>query len=375
MRVLIIGSNGFIGKNLQQHLSERSDIVVHSFTRDNSWMDLPKLLKNVDFIFHLAGVNRSHIPSDYMLGNDVLTQRLCNAVSEISLSTGKKIPIIFSSSTQVELDNVYGLSKKKAELHLLTLQKNYNIPIYIFRLPNVFGKWGKPNYNSVVATFCNNITRDLPIEIKDPNTPINLVYIDDVINCFVQLMDKLDSNSDAVCYKTVTPQYATTIGKLASLLNKFREGRNTLISECVGSGLYRALYSTYMSYVPVESFDYAVPQYSDPRGVFVEMLKTNDCGQFSYFTSHPGVTRGGHYHHSKIEKFLMIKGRALFRFKHVITGQTYQLESNGGFGHIVETVPGWTHDITNIGNEELICAIWANEVFDRSKPDTFSCPI
>jgi len=244
-----------------------------------------------------------------------------------------------------------------------------------FRLTNVFGKWCRPNYNSVVATFCYNLTRDLPIKINDPLTPLELVYIDDVIDRFIQLMDGSDRNIDDNGFEILHPQYTTTLGELAHQLNAFKDSRINLTTERVGAGLVRALYSTYVSYLPTNSFVYPVPMYSDARGMFVEMLKTPDCGQFSYFSVHPGITRGGHYHHSKTEKFLVVRGQARFRFRHVQTDQSYELFTTGEKAQVVETVPGWTHDITNIGNDEMVVLLWANEVFDRDHPDTFACPL
>jgi UDP-2-acetamido-2,6-beta-L-arabino-hexul-4-ose reductase len=191
----------------------------------------------------------------------------------------------------------------------------------------------------------------------------------------VQLLDGADAAPDANGFATVAPQYSTTVGELAGLIQSFKASRATLMTERVGAGLLRALYATYVSYLPVESFAYSVPQHADPRGVFVEMLKTPDCGQFSYFTAHPGVTRGGHYHHSKTEKFLVIKGQARFKFRHMQTGQTHELVTSGDQAQIVETVPGWTHDITNIGTDEMVVMLWANEVFDRARPDTFACAV
>ncbi|MDP3707186.1 MAG: capsular polysaccharide biosynthesis protein CapF, partial [Polaromonas sp.] len=249
------------------------------------------------------------------------------------------------------------------------------VPVHIFRLTNVFGKWCKPNYNSAVATFCHNIARDLPIHVNDPAAPVTLVYVDDVIERFVQLMDGADAAVDADGFATVAPQYTTTVGELARQIQSFKDSRATLMTERVGTGLVRAMYATYVSYLPVELFAYAVPQHGDPRGVFVEMLKTPDAGQFSYFTAYPGITRGGHYHHSKTEKFLVIKGQARFKLRHMQTGQAHELVITGDKPEIVETVPGWTHDITNIGADEMIVMLWANEVFDRARPDTFACPL
>lgn len=375
MKVLITGANGFVGKNLQLHLAERQDVQVVYFTRSDSVAQLPSLLQGVDFVFHLAGVNRPQHPQEFITGNVDLTQALCQAVCAVTEATGKRVPIVYTSSTQVGRDNPYGQSKLGAEEALLAVARSHQVPVHILRLPNVFGKWCKPNYNSAVATFCHNIARDLPIQIHDAASPVTLVYVDDVVERFVQLMEDADAVAEPNHFATVTPQYTTTVGELARQIQTFRSSRVTLMTEPVGTGLVRALYATYVSYLPMESFAYVVPQYADPRGVFVEMLKTPDAGQFSYFTAHPGITRGGHYHHSKTEKFLVIKGQARFRFRQMQTGQVHELVTTGGQSEIVETVPGWTHDITNIGSEEMIVMLWANEVFDRSRPDTFACPL
>jgi len=375
MKVLITGANGFVGKNLQLHLAERKDVQVECFTRDDALSQLPVLLLGVDFVFHLAGVNRPQDPKEFTVGNVDLTQALCQAVCAVADATGKKVPIVYTSSIQAELDNPYGLSKRRAEDALREAARSHRVPVHIFRLPNVFGKWCKPNYNSAVATFCHNITRGLPIQINDPAAPVTLVYVDDVVDRFVQLLDGADAAVDATGFATVVPQYSSTVGKLARQIQAFKDSRNTLITERVGAGLARALYATYVSYLPPELFAYTVPTHADSRGVFVEMLKTPDAGQFSYFTAHPGVTRGGHYHHSKTEKFLVIKGQARFRFRHVHTGQAHETVTTGDKPEVIETVPGWTHDITNIGTEEMIVMLWANEVFDRARPDTFSCPL
>lgn len=371
MKVLITGANGFIGKNLQLHLSVRKDIELVLFTRQHDLVQLPELLEDVSFVFHLAGVNRPQDPKEFISGNTNLTIALCEAI----VATGRVVPVIYTSSTQATMDNAYGLSKRAAEDVIFNLHHQQNIPVHIFRLPNVFGKWCKPNYNSAVATFCYNISRDLPIQINDPNSLVTLVYVEDVINRFIQILDGTDNLSDEYGFETISPQYTTTIGALTTQIQIFKNSRSTLITDRVGNGLVRALYSTYLSYLPTDLFSYTVPKYGDSRGVFVEMLKTPDSGQFSYFTAHPGVTRGGHYHHSKTEKFLVIKGEARFKFRHIHTGEFYELVTDGSKAEIVETVPGWTHDITNIGSDEMIVMLWANEVFDRSKPDTFTCPV
>lgn len=374
MKVLITGAMGFIGKNLKIHLQELDGIVVVPFTREHREQDLPSMLEGVSCIVHLAGINRPQDPGEFITGNTELTLALCEAIK----ASGRHIPVIYSSSIQAERDNQYGISKREAENALLALHQSTGNPVYIYRLPNVFGKWARPDYNSAVATFCYNIARDLPVQINDPSAVISLVYVDDVVASFLALFsDTADTGSllEKRHYVAVQPVYQITVGGLADQLKRFNATRGNLITEPVGMGLVRALYSTYVSYLPPERFTYKVPLYGDERGVFVEMLKTPDAGQFSFFTAYPGITRGGHYHHSKTEKFLVIKGNACFRFRHMLSGEFYELFTEGAAPEIVETVPGWTHDITNVGDDELVCMLWANEVFDRNKPDTFACPV
>ncbi|NUT76986.1 SDR family oxidoreductase [Pseudomonas sp. C1C7] len=368
MKVLITGANGFVGKNLLAHLNERNDVEVRKFCREDDVSQLPSLVSDVDFIFHLAGVNRPENVEDFKVGNTDLTKTLCSAVAR----TGRNIPLLYTSSIQAESNHAYGSSKRNAEEALLSLSVQSNSQVHLFRLPNVFGKWARPNYNSAVATFCHNIVNGLPININDANANISLVYIDDVINCFISVMDGKVSGDPFV---VVEPQFSITVGELATQLRAFKESRQSMIAERVGTGLVRALYSTYLSYLPPKDFTYEVPKYGDARGVFVEMLKTKDSGQFSYFTAHPGITRGGHYHHTKTEKFLVIKGDACFRFRNIVSGEFYELFTNGDTPEIVETVPGWTHDITNIGESEMIVMLWANEIFDRELPDTYTMPV
>lgn len=375
MKVLITGANGFVGKNLQLHLSERKDVQVVCFTREHGVAQLPALLQGVDFVFHLAGVNRPQDPAEFTVGNAELTRVLCEEVARAARTANRAIPILHTSSTQAASDNPYGCSKREAESALLALRSDPLVPVHLFRLPNVFGKWCRPEYNSAVATFCHNIARGLPIQINDPQVAMTLVYVDDVIHRFVQLMDGADPAVNAEGFDAVAPQYTVTVGELARQIASFRDSRETLMTQRVGTGWMRALYATYVSYLPVDAFSYEVPGYADPRGVFVEMLKTQDSGQFSYFTAHPGVTRGGHYHHTKTEKFLVITGQALFRFRHMQSGRTHQLETAGDRPQVVETVPGWTHDITNTGSGDMVVMLWANEIFDRARPDTYDCPV
>jgi UDP-2-acetamido-2,6-beta-L-arabino-hexul-4-ose reductase len=374
MKVLITGANGFVGSNLRQHLVERKHVEVLQFTRGDAESALQEQVKEVDFIFHLAGVNRPQDPQEFVTGNADLTAALCEVVRGVAESTGKKIPVLYASSIQAALDNFYGNSKRDAEQSLRELGQD-GIPVFIFRLPNLFGKWCKPNYNSVVATFCHKVAHGLPIQVSDPTAVVTLGYIDDVVSGFLGLMDGEAPEIGADGFSVVAPQYSVTVGELARQIQAFHDSRQTLVTERVGTGLVRALYSTYVSYLPKEAFSYPVAEHSDARGVFVEFLKTPDSGQFSFFTAHSGVTRGGHYHHSKTEKFLVIKGQALFKFRHVVTGETHEVRTNDEKAEIVETVPGWTHDVTNVGDGEMIVMLWANEIFDRARPDTYALPL
>ena len=362
MRVLVTGSQGFIGKNLVVHLNERPDVEVLSYVRGDSLDALRDLVCQADVIVHLAGENRPQDEVDFIRGNADLTADLCRFIRQ----SGRQVPLVIASSVQAGLDNPYGRSKRLAEVAAENLA-DAGYPVTIYRLPGVFGKWCRPNYNSVVATFCHNIAHDLPIRINDPAATVTLVYVDDVVEAFLAA---LDDTTAGLRKPRVIPEYSISLEALATQIHAFRNCRDSLVVERVGSGLVRALYATYVSYLPPDRFVYDVPQYEDRRGIFVEMLKTSDSGQISFFTSLPGATRGNHYHHSKSEKFLIIKGRAKFSFRHILTGECHDIETSGSRPQIVETIPGWTHNITNIGDEEMVALLWANENFDRSRPDT-----
>jgi UDP-2-acetamido-2,6-beta-L-arabino-hexul-4-ose reductase len=367
MRVLVTGANGFIGKNLTVHLHEQG-IKYVPFTHDMPLSDLASALADVDFVFHLAGVNRPQNTAEFAEGNTGLTERLCDLIR----ACGRQIPVLYTSSIQAETDNPYGVSKLSAEEALVALEKDTRSPVYLYRLPNVFGKWSKPNYNSAVATFCYNIANDLPIHINDPAAPIRLVYVDDVVKDFLCL---LEEQPVGVVRPEISPVHTITVGDLADQIRAFKGSRESIVTEAVGTGLTRALYSTYLSFLRPEQFSYRVPVHTDLRGRFVEMLRTKDSGQFSFFTAHPGITRGGHYHHTKNEKFLVIQGKARFSFRHVVTDEAYELVTDGEKPEVVETVPGWSHDITNIGSNEMIVMLWANEIFDRQHPDTITSEV
>tara|TARA_B100000963_G_scaffold358887_1_gene384678 strand:+ start:539 stop:1651 length:1113 start_codon:yes stop_codon:yes gene_type:complete len=366
MKILITGSNGFIGKNLVTKLKAEDKHLISSFNRHDTDEELFDCLSKVDCIVHLAGENRPEIDSLFEETNVGLTKKICNFLQQSSLRT----PIIYASSIQATSDNLYGKSKLQAENVLLELNKTNNNAVAIFRLPGVFGKWSKPNYNSVVSTFCYNLARDLPIEINDPSHLLSLSYIDDVVH---QISNIIEDGLRTTDYQFVQLNniYKLTVGELADKIKSFSNVRKSLITEKVGEGITRALYSTYVSYLKPKDFSYILPSHQDERGTFVEMLKTINSGQFSFFTAHPGVTRGGHYHHTKTEKFLVIKGEAQFGFRNIITNERHFLNTSEKSPEVVETVPGWTHDITNTGNDDLIVMLWANEIFNQDFPDTY----
>jgi UDP-2-acetamido-2,6-beta-L-arabino-hexul-4-ose reductase len=364
VKVLITGAAGFIGRNLSVRLAE-TGVEVVPFTRDQPESGLDEAIRPVDAVVHLAGVNRPPTPGEFESINVGLTRRLCDALR----ASDRPLPVLFASSAQALDDNPYGRSKLSGERELVGAAAATGGALAIYRLPGVFGKWCRPNYNSVVATFCHNIARGLPIEVSDPARIIQLVYIDEVVDAFIAW---LRDPGAGVQLREIPRRHEVSLGDLAGQIEGFNRGRDTLNVGRVGIGFTRALYATFVSYLPPGRFAYDLPVHGDVRGAFVEMLKTPDSGQFSYFTARPGVTRGGHYHHTKTEKFLVLKGRARFGFRNLVTGEACSLDTSGEQPRVVDTIPGWVHDITNIGEDELIVMLWANEVFDRQRPDTIA---
>lgn len=366
MKVLVTGARGFVGRNLAVRLGELGHEVL-AIGREEDDAAWDRAAREAEAIVHLAGANRPTDPAEFETGNVGLTRRLCDLLT----AAGNTAPILYSSSIQAANDNPYGRSKATTEQVLLDHAAATGTPVAVFRLPNVFGKWTRISYNSAVATFSHRIARGQAIEIHDPAAPLRLVYVDDVIDAFLPLL----GGGFATGYHEVLPVYETTVGEVVDIIRGFPQSRETMVTPRVGTGLVRALYSTYLSYLPVDAFHYDVPMHADPRGRFVEMLKTSDSGQFSYFTAGPGITRGDHYHHSKIEKFLVISGKAHFGFRHIETGERHEIVVDGSEGRIVETIPGWTHNITNIGDGEMVVMLWANEIFDRARPDTIAMKV
>ena len=368
MKVLITGADGFIGKNLRVRLSTEPGMEVLAVARGTSAAELAGHVAQCDAVVHLAGENRPRDIADFEEVNVGFTDTLLGLLS----ARQQPVPFIFSSSTQATADNPYGRSKLAAEQLIERHTAATLSPAAICRLPGVFGKWCRPHYNSVVATFCHQVANAQAVTVNDPASAFTLVYVDDVVDEFVRM---LRSAWQGLVQGQVGPQYRVTVGELSEQIQGFRKARTELMVDRVGTGLTRALYATYISHLPQEDHSYRLKQHVDPRGAFVEMLKTPDAGQFSYFTSAPGITRGRHYHHTKTEKFLVVQGEALFRFRHVLTGETYAIRTLGSEPTVVQTIPGWAHDITNEGTETLIALLWANEVFDRNRPDTFAAEV
>lgn len=364
--IALTGANGFIGKNLLVRLQEQKISVV-AIGHDLEGRDLQDALAGARAVVHLAGVNRPREIAEFASGNAGMTQALVDALEAL----GGNVPVIYASSIQAANDTPYGASKRAAEGILAGYAERSGARVHLLRLPNVFGKWSRPNYNSVVATFCHNISRDLPITISDPSAPLELIYVDDVVDIILALIRDPSLPSDDI----LRPTYRTTVGALADQLTAFRDSRRSLVTGAVGTGFLRALHATYLSFLDPGQFGYDLKRHTDPRGTFAEMLRTPDSGQFSYFTAHPGITRGGHYHHSKTEKFLVVAGRALFRFRNILTDELREIQVSGDEARVIETVPGWSHDVTNIGNGTLVCMLWANELFDPDRPDTISAKV
>ena len=367
-RVLLTGANGFIGKNLSIRLGEQNDTEILSFVRGDSKDVLLELVEKADAIIHLAGENRPNDPQDFSLVNVDLTIDLCESIED----SGRNIPLIFTSSAQAESDNLYGKSKLAAEQAIEDYVNKTGNSAVIYRLVGVFGKFCKPNYNSVVATFCHNIAHDLPIQINNPDFILKLAYIDDVVDDLLQALIKV---KPGLYREEISNTYTITLGNLAEQIRAFKNCRTSLLSERVGTGLTRALYSTYMSYLPLEKFVYDLPKHGDERGMFVEMLKTPDCGQFSFFTVLPGETRGSHYHHTKTEKFLVVEGKVKMCFRQLLTDEIHEVVLFADKPQVVDTIPGWVHDITNVGDCKAIIMLWANEIFDQESPDSIPCEV
>jgi UDP-2-acetamido-2,6-beta-L-arabino-hexul-4-ose reductase len=363
--ILVTGAQGFLGTNLCVALRRRGDCEVLEFTRSNFVTDLSPLVARADLIFHLAGINRPKDESEFTHGNAELTRRLCEAIE----SSGRRPLLVLSSSIQAELDNAYGRSKKAAEDAVLDYHQRTGNPIRIFRFPNIFGKWSRPNYNTVVATFCHNISRDLPVQVNNRAAPLRFAYVDDIIRGFLELVEHPDQ--PAPTFQEIQPVHATTLGELHDLIVSFRANRERSVLPNLSDPLTKALYSTYIAFQDVHNLAYPVALKTDERGWLFELVKSPHAGQIFVSRTKPGITRGNHYHDSKIEKFCVIQGEGVIRFRQIRGDTIVEYPVNDREIRIVDIVPGYTHSIENVGSGDMITLFWANEIFDPQQPDTY----
>ncbi len=365
MKILVTGANGFIGKNLVAELKNRKFDEIFEYDKETESELLNKYCKAADFVFHLAGVNRPKEQSEFMEGNFGFTSRLLNILNEYHNSC----PVMLASSIQAELDNLYGESKKAGEDLLLKYSHETGAKVLIYRFPNVFGKWCRPNYNSAVATFCYNIARELPIMVSDSNIVMNLVYIDDVINELINAIEGKENRLNGFCVVPIV--YTITLGEIIERLYSFKKSRDERSVPDMLDEITKKLYSTYLSYLPTDHLSYELEMNIDNRGSFTEFIKTPDRGQISINISKPGVTKGNHWHHTKNEKFLVVSGKGVIRLRSIERNDVVEYFVSGDKLEVVDIPTGYTHNIENLGEADMVTIMWVNEVYDSDKPDTY----
>jgi len=360
----VTGANGFVGKNLVAELTNQNYLDLLLYNRKNSLEELEEFTKQCDFVFHLAGVNRPENETEFMKGNYGLTSKLLGFLKKHD----NKAPVLITSSIQAEKDNPYGNSKKAGEDLLFEYSKETGAEVFVYRLPNLFGKWSKPNYNTVVATYCYNVARNFDIQVNNPEAELNLSYIDDVLEEFINAFQGNPSILNNYC--TVPVSHSIKLGELAERIMSFKESRNSLLVPDMEDPLTKKLYSTYLSFLPGDSFSYDLKMNVDNRGSFTEFLRTPDRGQVSVNISKPGITKGNHWHHTKNEKFLVVSGDGLIRFRNINSAEIIEYRVNGEKLQVVDIPVGYTHSIVNVGETDLVTIMWVNESFDPNKPDT-----
>ncbi|MBT2572019.1 NAD-dependent epimerase/dehydratase family protein [Planococcus sp. ISL-110] len=363
-KILVTGANGFVGKNLVAELKNQGHEELYLFNRENSSEDLEKYTRDCDFVFHLAGVNRPQNESEFMEGNHGLTSQLLQFLEK----NKNKAPVLITSSIQAEKDNPYGKSKKAGEDELFAYAKHTGAKVFVYRLPNLFGKWSKPNYNTVVATYCYNVARDIDIQVNNPEAVLELAYIDDVLEEFLRALEGTPTNNENLCVVPVT--HKIELGDLADQIKSFKESRKSLAVPTMSDGMTKKLYSTYLSFLPEDNFSYDLKMNVDNRGSFTEFLRTSDRGQVSVNISKSGITKGNHWHHTKNEKFLVVSGNGLIRFRNIDSEETIEYCVTGDKLQVVDIPTGYTHSIVNIGETDLVTVMWVNESFNPEKPDT-----
>lgn len=365
MKVLVTGAKGFIGRNLIEELKYKDNIEIYECDINTTEEQLEKYTKECEFVYHLAGVNRPQNEEDFMKGNFGFTSILLEKLKKHN----NKCPVLITSSIQAKLDNPYGKSKKAGEDLLFVYEKETSAKVIVYRLPNVFGKWCRPNYNSVVATFCNNIARGLEITVNDPNAVMNLVYIDDVVNEFVNALKGNEHKKDNFAY--VPTIHTIKLGEILELIKSFKETRKNLMLPNMNDEFSKKLYSTYLSYLPEEEFSYPLKMNVDARGSFTEMFKTEERGQVSVNISKPGIIKGNHWHNTKNEKFVVVSGKGVIRFRKIDSKKVIEYHVSGERLKVVDIPCGYTHNIENVGDTDMVTIMWANELFNPDKPDTY----
>ena len=371
--ILITGAGGFVGKNLVATLRTAGYTDLMLFEKDDTPETLANYCRRAAFVVHLAGINRPTDPSEFYTGNAGLTDTLLADLE----AAGNTAPVLVTSSTQAELDNDYGKSKRQAEEAIFAHRRRTGAAVYVFRMPGVFGKWCRPNYNSVVATFCHNVAHGLPIQVRDPAFSLPLVYIDDVVACILAAFDgqvMMDRSATPICH--MHPIHEVTLGRLAELIQGFAAGRTSLaVPDLAPDSFEKKLYSTYLSYLPSDQFSYPLEMHTDNRGSFTEFLRSPERGQVSINISHPGIVKGNHWHHTKNEKFLVVKGEGVIRFRNIFSREVIEYHVSGDKLEVVDIPCGYTHNIENVGTEDMVTVMWANEAFDPDHPDTFFEPV
>ena len=364
--VLVTGSNGFIGKNFCEFLKFRDDIEIIKINKNSNESELYSLLLKADFIYHFAGVNRPNNNKEFIIQNVNFTQKIVDFLISNNLNT----PIIFTSSIHANSNSDFGSSKKNAEFILNEYSQSQKATVYNYRLKNIFGKWCKPNYNSVVATFCHNIANDLSIKIDNPKYIVEFIYIDDVVQEFNQIID--NNQLEPKFYNnSIDTSYSCSIKELSETLNSFKSFRKNQKIPDFSNSFHKKLYSTFLSYLPNNRFANELKLNTDDRGSLFEIIKSDNSGQIFASTTNPGITRGNHFHHTKTEKFCVIKGEGLINFRKINSAEIISYNVSGDKPQTVDIPPGYTHNIKNVGNTEMITIFWANEIFDPNFPDTY----
>lgn len=370
MHVLVTGSSGFVGRNLCAELGRREGVHLYRYDLDSDAADLERGLGSAELVFHLAGVNRPRDPGEYHTGNAGFTEHICRRLAEMV----RHPRLILSSSIQAELDNPYGLSKRQAEQAVEHYARQTGATAVAFRLKNLFGKWCRPNYNSVTATFCHNIAHDLPIQISNPANVVDLTYIDDVVAALVRELDAPDRPGTFTIADPL-PSRRITLGELAERVRSFHDHRRTLRLADYSDPFVRSLYATYLSYLEPDNFAYMLDIKRDNRGSLAEFIKSPAFGQIFISHTHPGITRGNHFHHTKTEKFLVVHGQAMIRLRQIEGDKVIEFRISGDEYRVVDIPPGYTHSIENVGRDELVTLFWASEAFDPHRPDTAFVPV